>query len=200
MQSTPQEYPNRNRKLIYIFIWSLRWIIFCRFLSLSLLLIFARVILPFDGCRNSFLCVAFFIRWIAKAESKRIESNEYEIYIRLRNTHARTQMIVQSCKWKENKDKAKKYTLVHIHEKRWQSYATHKWYELQNNSIEKEWNERANRDKNCWLSIKIKIYYTNINPMFDLSNALFSVSVFSFGFPWNTTKSGKMAMKNCLIR
>lgn len=74
-----QEYPNRNRKLIYIFIWSLRWIIFCRvvFLSFSLplflSLIFTRMVLPFDGSRF-FWCVAFFIQWIAKADTNRMNT------------------------------------------------------------------------------------------------------------------------------
>lgn len=42
--------------------------------SLFLSLSFAWVILPFDCCRNFFLCVAFFIRWIAKAESNRMNT------------------------------------------------------------------------------------------------------------------------------
>lgn len=145
MQSTLQEYPNRNRKLIYIFIWSLRWIIFCRSLSLylSLFLCFSRWFLLEWFCHSIaagfFWCVAFFIQWIAKAESNRMNTK----FTFGKETHTHTQMIVQSCKWKENKDKAKKYTLVYTTDtfpvtKSAGNHTQHKWYELQNNSIEKE--------------------------------------------------------------
>lgn len=118
MQRTLQEYPNRNRKLIYIFIWSLRWII-------SFAFFFSLVIYKFNGyirCVLIFFSSSYiYIHWITNIQ---FETNEYEICIWQTK---KKEYIVQSCKWNENKDK--KYICI----PKWsRNHSQHKRYELQN--------------------------------------------------------------------
>lgn len=120
--------------------------------SLNNFLSFSRCFLlewfSFDGCRF-FLCVAFFIRWIAKAESNRIEWIRNLHLVEQREQHTYTKWLFSRANERKTKTKRKnllsltQYTHTHtshIHTftKSARNHTQHKWYELQNNSIEKE--------------------------------------------------------------
>ena len=157
MQRTLHEYPNRNRKLIYIFIWSLRWVIFfcfgfsfCHFSHpFSVALIPALTHSPVIFAQQNSLCVRFsvrcifFIHWIAKASLNQM--NTEFVFGR-----ANKKFIVQSCKWKENKDTHRcaraggRTDMCTAEKKSFQNarnHSQHKRYELQNkfkNRIKKQ--------------------------------------------------------------